>query len=221
VSGLGLWRDRWRTWVPALAFFVLNLAALAVYQFAYAGRVDALAGRVETLRGSLRGLAGQRAELEAKVALVEANRTRIAELYRDRFSTEKVRLTKTLAEFKALATRAGLRPESITYPEQDLAQFGLVKKSIIFGVSGSYASLRQLIHLLDLSPTFFTLEEVRLNGANSGQGLDIALRMSTLFVNENAPNTRAPERPLPIEPAPSPPAKPEAKETAAPSEEAL
>jgi hypothetical protein len=219
VSGLELWRDRWRTWVPALAFFLLNLAALAVYQFAYAGRVDALAGRVETLRGSLHGLAGQRAELEAKVALVDANRTRIAALYADRFSTEKVRLTKTLAEFKTLATRAGLRPESISYPEQDLAQFGLVKKSIIFGVSGNYASLRQLIHLLDLSPTFFTLEEVRLNGANAGKGLDIALRMSTLFVNENATNARAPELPAPAPQAPAP-AKPEVKETAVPSQEA-
>jgi hypothetical protein len=214
VSGLELWRDRWRTWVPALAFFLLNLAALAIYQFAYAGRVDALAGRVETLRGSLHGLAGQRAELEGKVALVEANRARIAELYADRFSTEKVRLTKTLAEFKTLATRAGLRPESISYPEQDLTQFGLVKKSIIFGVSGNYASLRQLIHLLDLSPTFFTLEEVRLNGANAGKGLEIALRMSTLFVNENATDPRAPEPPAPA------PAKPEAKETVVPSQEA-
>ena len=221
MSGLELWRDRWRTWGPALVFFLLNLGALAVYQFVYAGRVDQLAGRVERLRGNLHGLATQRATLEAKAALVDGNRARIAALYRDRFSTERERLTKTLAEFKELARRAGLRPESITYPEQDLTQFGLVKKSIIFGVSGDYASLRQLIHLLDLSPTFFTLEEVRLNGAHGGQGLDIALRMSTLFVNENAAGQRAAEPQAPAPQAPAPPAaKPEAKDGAASSEAA-
>ncbi len=218
MTGFELWRDRWRTWVPALAFFLLNLGALAIYQFVYAGRVDQLAGRVEKLRANLHGLAAQRGELEAKAELVEGNRARIAELYRDRFSTERERLTKTLAEFKALATRAGLRPETISYPEQDLAQFGLVKKSIVFGVSGDYASLRQLLHLLDLSPTFFTLEEVRLNGAQGGQGLDMALRMSTLFVNENA-SSAGPAEPAEPAPKPAPPqAKPEVKDAGAPSE---
>jgi len=220
MSGLLLWSDRWRTWVPAVLFFALNLGALALYQFAYADRVDVLAARVRVLQGNLQGLSEQRRELETKAARVDDNRARIAALYRDRFSTERARLTKTLAEFKALATRAGLRPETISYPEQDLAEFGLVKKSIIFGVGGDYASLRQLMHLLDLSPTFFTLEEVRLSGDRGGSAkLSIALRMSTLFVNENptvrpggAPAQASPSAPAtPVAPPakPAPPVKPE------------
>src|SRR5205809_385103 len=100
MSGLSLWRDRWRTWVPPLAFFLLNLAILALYQFVYADRVELLAGRVNVQRASLQGLAAQRAELERKASLVDTNRSQVAELYQHRFSTERERLTKTLAEFK-------------------------------------------------------------------------------------------------------------------------
>lgn len=220
MSGWPLWRERWRTWAPAALFFAANLGALALYQFVYANRVVVLGERVATLQGRLQGLREQSADLQAKVDRVESNRARIAELYRDRFATEKQRLTKTLAEFKALASKAGLQPESVSYPEQDLAEFGLVKKSIIFGVDGGYDSLRQLLHALASTPTFLSLEEVRLSGqGNQDPRLSIQLRISTLFVGEEARALPEPPEPARPAPAPAPPPAP-ARPAASPAEEA-
>jgi hypothetical protein len=128
VNALQLWRERWRTWVPALGFFLFNIAALLLYQFVFSNRVALLEDRVQALTTSVKGLAEQRADLEKKAGRVDSYREQIAALYRDRFSTERQRLTRTLAEFKKLATEAGLQPQSVSYPEQELAEYGLVKK---------------------------------------------------------------------------------------------
>ncbi len=188
MNRLALWRARWPTWAPALLFFLLNLGGLILYRFAYADRIDVLSQRVARQQGRLQSLNERGAGLEKRVALARTDRDGIATLYKERFSTERERLTKTLAEFKTLATKAGLLPQSVSYPEQELAQFGLVKKSIVFGVDGDYNALRQLIHLLEISPTFLSVEEVRLTGDSGANGrLHIALRIATMFVNENAP----------------------------------
>lgn len=207
-----LWRARWRTWVPALLFFALNLGALVLYDLVYRDRVDVLGQRLRRLQAHHQSLVERRGELESRMQRAQADRQAIAALYGSTLATERERLTKTLAEFRSLATRAGLQPQAVSYPEEDLAQFGLVKKSIVFTVEGSYNSLRQLIHLLELSPTFLSLEEVHLaeGGANTTQ-LHIALRIATLFVNENPAGRLAPsrggEKPAPV-PAPAAPVTP-------------
>ena len=66
------------------------------------------------------------------------------------------------AEVKDLAKRAGLAPRSITYPEEQIQQYGLIKRSFIFSVEGTYADLRTFINLLELSDSFLTLEDASL-----------------------------------------------------------
>jgi hypothetical protein len=196
VNRWALWRARWRTWVPAALFFVLNLGGLVLYDVAYSGRVDVLGQSLLRLQARREGLVERRGDLEARLGRVQADRKAIETLYNDRLSTERERLTRTLAEFRTLATRAGLQPQSVSYPEEELAQFGLVKKSIVFNVDGDYNSLRQLIHLLELSPTFLSIEEVHLAGSDkTGARLQIALQMATLFVNENPGGRAAPVAP--------------------------
>jgi len=176
------WAGRWRLWAPALAFFVLNLGLALVYQMAYAGRVEALQAAVERReadRAELESLRRRQADL---VDRADRNRAALADFYGGRLATESLRLTKVLAEVKELARRAGLDPSTISYPEQQLDDYGLVKKSFVFGVEGSYEELRQFINLLELSPTFLTLEQVTVSdGGVRSAGLRINLRLAAFF----------------------------------------
>lgn len=208
MSRWALWRARWRTWAPATLFFALNLGALVLYDVVYSDRVDVLAQRLRRLQAHHESLVERHGDLEARLSRVQADRQAIASLYGERLSTERERLTKTLAEFRTLATRAGLQPQAVSYPEEELVQFGLVKKSIVFNVDGDYNALRQLIHLLELSPTFLSIEQVHLaGGAADGARLQIALQIATLFVNENPTGRLAPargvEKPTPAPAAPT------------------
>jgi hypothetical protein len=185
LNGGSIWRQRLWVWLPALAFFVGNAGACSVYQLGYAGQVESLQRVMDSRRESLAEAERERENRQRLLGRARANSREVDALYDQRFSTRARRLTEITAEVKDLAQKAGLAPRAISYPEQAIEDFGLVKRSFVFGVEGTYLELRQFVNLLELSPSFLTLEEVTL-AESSGPRLTIQLRLSTLFATEPA-----------------------------------
>ncbi len=185
-------RERTRLWVPALAFLVLNLVFLGTYQLVFAGRVSAVQQRLEASQLELAHIEKQEAELRKAQSDAKRTEQEVDDFYSKRLGTESERLTKIIAEVKGLAKRAGLEPTAISYPEQAFEDYGLAKRSIVFGVRGTYDDLRQLVNLLELSNSFLILEEVSLSEsggmARQGDQLQINLRISTWFAEGPAPH---------------------------------
>ncbi|HEX7184978.1 MAG TPA: hypothetical protein VF756_24335 [Thermoanaerobaculia bacterium] len=182
-----IWRQRLWVWVPALVFFLANATAFTVYRFGFSDRVHSLEEDLDREQKELAPLAARRQELERLLALSRRNQQEIARLYSESFATRSQRLTAVTAEVKSLARKAGLDPQTLTYPQQDIEEYGLVKRSFAFPVEGTYLELRRFINLLELSSSFLTLEEVQLAGGGGdeeGAELRMTLRLSTLFALE-------------------------------------
>jgi Tfp pilus assembly protein PilO len=181
-----IWRLRPWVWVPALLFFLANAAAFTVFWLGYAGDVQTLRRELEGQKKQLETQQADRHKHEALLASAKDNRTRIQQLYEQRFSTRRLRLTPITAEVRKLASQAGLEPPSFSFPENPIEAYGLVKRSFIFTVQGTYPELRKFINLLETSGSFLILEEVSLNhGADKGDdNLRISLKISTLFKDE-------------------------------------
>jgi hypothetical protein len=107
------------------------------------------------------------------------NRERVERLDRELFASERARFTDTVRELKDLAGRAGLDPGNIGYPSEDLAQYGLSRRSFVFAVNGSYGALRTFLNLVELTPSFLVVEQIDVD--EGGGGLAIRLHLSTLF----------------------------------------
>jgi type IV pilus assembly protein PilO len=185
INRAEVWRRRLWLWVPALVFFVANVVAFAVYQVGYAGQERSLEDRIEAQEGEMRQLAAQRQELQALVNRVGTNKEQVQRLYSERFATREERLTGITAEVWSLASKAGLALQDVNYPEEEIEDFGLIERSFIFTVEGTYGELRKFINLLELSPSFLTLQSVRLTGGGEdGPELRMDLTISTLFIRE-------------------------------------
>ena len=181
-----IWRERWRIWVPALVFLLLNLAVFSTYRLVFAGQALMRSRQVEDRNAELARLEADRVALEDLLGRVGRNRDKVDRFYRDWVRPESQRLTETLSEVKDLATRAGAEPYSLSYPEQEIDEFGLEQRSIVFAVEGSYMALRRFINFLELSELFLTLEEVSLSGGGDpAAGLRINLKISALFEDES------------------------------------
>ncbi|HEY7214356.1 MAG TPA: hypothetical protein VIC28_06985, partial [Thermoanaerobaculia bacterium] len=133
----------------------------------------------------LHELSAQQRKMQEMLARVRTNEQQVEQLYAERLSTRSRRLTGITSEVKELAQKSGLVPRAITYPEEDIQEFGLVKRSFIFSVEGTYVELRQFINLLEVSRSFLSLDEVRLTGGTEGPELRIDLAISTLFAKES------------------------------------
>ena len=184
----------WWRWALPAALFVVNVGVLGFYQLRYAGQVGEMQGLIDAETAELHRVEAQRRALSGLVERARSGREGIEALYTEYFSTESARLTATIREVKDLAAKAGLqRAESISYPDEDVEDYGLLKRSLVFSVQGSYAQLRQFVNLLELSESFVVLEQINVSGVSPN--LNVSLRISTLFSGRDRPLTREERRP--------------------------
>jgi cell division protein FtsB len=179
-----IWRQRPWIWVPALVFFLLNAVAFSVYRLGYSGRVEKLDDDLKAQEERLDGLSKQKRELETMIARVGTNGQEVEQLYAERLAPRSRRLTGITAEVKRLAQQAGMVPRALSYPEEEIENYGLIKRSFIFSVDGTYPELRKLVNLLEMSPSFLTIEEITVSGGGDEPELKIDLALSTLFAEE-------------------------------------
>jgi Tfp pilus assembly protein PilO len=186
-----IWRQRLWVWVPALLFFLANAGAFAVYKLGYAGRVESLQDTLDAQEQQLKDAKNRQRQALEMLARVRTDEEQVEQLYRYRLSTRSQRLTGVTKEIKDLAKKAGLEPKTVSYPEESIEEFGLIKRSHVFTVEGTYAELRKFISLLESSPSFLSLDEATLTGNPEGPELRIDLKISTLFASgaEPAPPT--------------------------------
>jgi len=193
-----IWRQRLWIWVPALLFFLANAGAFAVYKLRYAGRIESLDDRLKELAQQHKELADKAQQAATMIARVRTNESQVEQLYTDRLSTRSQRLTSVTAEVKKLARDAGLVPKAISYPEEEIQEYNLIRHSFIFSVEGTYAELRKFISLLETSRSFLTVDEATVGNSAEGRGLRIDLTLSTLFASD------AEAAPMPAMPAARP-----------------
>lgn len=166
-------------WLVPLAIVVANVVWLSAFGSGSRVRQRELERRLQQARRVEGELATAVASREQLWIRATENRGRLERLRRERFATERSRFTDQVRELKALAVRAGLEPAAIAYPQDQLLDFGLVRRAFVFSVDGDYGALRNLLHLLELSPSFLTVEEIGV--AESRGRLAVQLRLSTLF----------------------------------------
>jgi len=179
-----IWRQRLWIWVPALLFFLAN-AAFAIYELGYAGRIDSLNDTLNAQQDRLRDLGDKRKQMETMIASVRSNEAQVEQLYTDRLSTRRLRMTSINDEVKKLAREAGLAPKAISYPEDEIQEYNLTRRSFNFSVQGTYAGLRKFVNLLEASHSFLSVDEASVANSSEGPELRIDLSLSTLFSRDD------------------------------------
>ena len=176
-------REKWWIWGIPTILLLLGVGFLANYLMALSGEGRSLLSNVSRTEAELEKLLDEADALEAKIEALSFNQDEIRRLYEEHLSTESERLTKILVEVKDLADQSGLTPSALNYQDEELESFDLKRKAFSFGVDGSYSNLRKLIHELEQSESFLTLEQIGL-AETSGNALQIRLRISTIFATE-------------------------------------
>lgn len=189
LDRLAAWRHKPALWVVPLAFVVVNLLALVLFQTAFAGRVDALKRSYDRQAERLDRLRAESDRAENFVLQLESQLDAGDLLYEEYFSSEGARFLDVISQVKALAREAGMDPKRFAYPKDEVESYGLVRRGINFPVTGSYEQLRRFINLLELTDEFITLEEVQLGevkGARGGRAdprLELRMRLSSIFID--------------------------------------
>lgn len=178
------WQRTVWLWSLPLAFCVLNLLIFAFYHSFYAGEVERLDALYHQGEKDLTVLTAETQQIESFLARIDNQQDDIRALYEDRFQTQSERFLKAILEVRRLASEAGLRPTSFSYPQVEAGR--LVQRRIQFAVQGTYQQLRTFINFLELTDQFVALDSVSLAETGTADILGIQLQLSTVFTTDGS-----------------------------------
>jgi Tfp pilus assembly protein PilO len=171
---------RWIYWALAL----LIAADIAVY----VGWVRGLAGRIQVDPATLASLESEVNERAAEVerlrrvqAQAPTAAPRLDAFARERFWSESVGHSRTLAELTETARDSGVRIGSLQYNQSSLKERPeMIQVQVNTQVEGSYSNLLAFMQALERSPRFYLVQDLNV-GSTRGGAVQLDMTLVTYF----------------------------------------
>jgi len=194
-----IWREKRNLLIILAIVLAANTMFFFTYRVQYQSRLDTLDTRLAQVESELEQARTARTRAEETLKSYRKVENDVLEVFNEHWATQPERFTKLFSEVTRLAMASSLVPSSYSFrrgeakrisaggPRQNL---GATEVGISFGVEGTYAQVRRLINLLELSRQFVIIERINL-AASEEQVLSLNLQLKTIFRDERpvvAPN---------------------------------
>jgi hypothetical protein len=177
---------RW-FWLPALILLALNGTLYVGYRTLLSERFDLAAVKRERLEKEYQAATEQRDGLKRSLDGWRAAEASIAEFY-GRIGRREERLPELLQEIDELARKVGAVPHQLRFGQTEIGEADLVEFSIEFPFEGDYGSVRTLLNLLEITPSFLIVDSFNLSSAGELQEkVRLQFRLRTVFHQERQP----------------------------------
>jgi hypothetical protein len=186
MMGRILWEKKW-VWIPAAILLLLDVAALAGYRYLFAERFSIEATRQAQLEKDWDAASSQNAALKKTLNSWKQASDGIEQFYA-LVGPRPKKLTPIIQEIEGLAQKAGVLPHQMTFGYADMPRGGLTEMRILFPFESTYAGVRNLLHLLEVTPSFIVTESVSLGASGELQDkIRLQFGLKTYFVQEARP----------------------------------
>lgn len=86
--------------------------------------------------------------------------------------------TGLIVELQAMAGKAGLELDQVSYRHERDQNNGLLRYQLTFTVNGPYRAVKQFVHALEQSPRLIIIQQVGLQGSEQPGGTDVRLQLN-------------------------------------------
>lgn len=186
-----IWREK-RTLLIVLGLLLLaNTIFFFTYRVQYQSRLDALDAELEQSSKALESARAGRIAAERTLQGYRNSEADVMRVFNEHWATQNERLTDLIIEVKRLSVASSLVPPSYSFDRGATKRvmsgradsLGASEVGVAFTVQGTYAQVRRLINLLELSRQFVIIDRITLTSADS-QSLTLNLHLKTLFRDE-------------------------------------
>lgn len=193
-----IWREKRILLIVLGLLLAANTIFFFTYRVQYQSRLDALDDRLAQAGADLENVRASRQRTERTLTAYRESEGNVMRVFNEHWSTQDERLTALIVEVKRLAVASNLIPRSYSFDRGESKRvmgerrdsLGASEVGIAFAVQGSYAQVRRLINLLELSRQFVIIDTIGLSAAE-GDALTLNLHIKTLFRDEATPSEGA------------------------------
>ena len=177
---------RW-LWLPAVLLLALNGVLYLGYRTLLSERFDLAAMKRERLEKDYQAATDQRNGLQRTLDGWQAAESGIAEFYA-RVGRREEKLPQLMKEIDELVRKVGTVPHRINFGQSEVPEADLVEFSIEFPFEGDYASVRNLLNLLEVTPSFLIVDQFNIGSSGELQEkVRLQFRLRTAFHQERQP----------------------------------
>jgi hypothetical protein len=176
-----LWR---RLVLPLAVLGVANAAVYAAYTLPRTVSERSVAARAATLREQVERERRLLQEERRQDRVLSRNAADVAELYRR--AGQKASILKVRDEVEALAREIGFRVGGRSYADEPVKGLPLTRFRFNMPVTGTYAQLVAFLDRLERSDHFVTVDQVQLQGTETGEAPVLSLTLSAYFFSGEA-----------------------------------
>lgn len=182
-----IWREKRTLLLIIGTLLFANAMFFFTYRVRYQARLDELDARREEAEHELAEARTARLSAERSLQSYRKVENDVQQIFNEHWSTQQKRLTAMIAEVKRLAVASSLQPAAYMFDRAEAKQSG-PRRDIVganevgmsFAVQGTYAQVRRLINLLELSRQFVIVDRINLT-ASDEETLTLNLHLKTLF----------------------------------------
>lgn len=196
-----IWRERKLLLIILGTMLAANVIFFLTYRVQYQSRLDAMDDRLAQVEGQLAQSRRGRAEAEQSILAYRKIESEVNEIFDQQWSTQPRRLTLFIEEVKRLAAASNAVPKTLSFQQSESdpagarrgtrTNVGAREVGIGFSVEATYADVRRMINLFELSNQFVIIDQIGLSAGDESR-LSLNLRLKTLFREEpqSAANNR-------------------------------
>jgi uncharacterized protein YxeA len=187
-----IWREKRVLLIILALVLAANTMFFFTYRVQYQTRIDTLDQRLAQVQAELDSAHAARVRAEQTFQSYRKVENDVLVVFNESWATQQARFTKLFSEVTRLAMASSLEPASYSFQRGEARRvssgskretLGATEVSISFGVKGTYAQVRRLINLLELSRQFVIIESIGLTAAENDT-LSLALKLKTIFRDE-------------------------------------
>jgi uncharacterized protein YxeA len=187
-----IWREKRVLLIILALVLAANTMFFFTYRVQYQKRIDTLDQRLAQVQAELDAAHTARVRAEQTFQSYRKVENDVLVVFNESWATQQARFTKLFSEVTRLAMASSLEPASYSFQRGEARRvssgskretLGATEVSISFGVKGTYAQVRRLINLLELSRQFVIIESISLTAAENDT-LSLALKLKTIFRDE-------------------------------------
>lgn len=179
-------KEKYIFFIPPLILISLCFLALIFLSFFIKDRFSISAIKISNLEKRLKEEKEANISLKRELVQWEEVKNGVSE-FSKKLGTSSEKLTEIIKEIEELSLKSGVVPHSygFNYGEKERKHF--ISFVINFPFEADYSSVRNFLHLIELTPTFIILNSINLSTAGEmSEKVRLQFQLTTFFSQEGS-----------------------------------
>ncbi len=184
MNNIKILKEKYYLFLPPIILIIICLFALIFWNFSLKNKFSISERKVKNIEKKLEEEKNLKSKLQKELKEWEEVLLAI-DNFKKMLGTPKENMTKIIKEIEELSIKSGVIPHTYGFNFNEKERENFISFIINFPFEADYSNIRNFLHLLELTPSFITLNSINLNTTGEmSEKIRLQFQLTTYFAKE-------------------------------------